>query len=239
MSVIPFVLNGSSKTVVENSQEYVQAGEIEGKVIFIRNLQRSQLIDTRSSNVTYDLRVGDEYRDHRDTNKTELPDGEGVRLDPGAAVIIETMEEVGFPKSRFGHIVPKVTLLQQGISNTSSKIDPGYRGNLLITVFNLGKKTVFLKKGEPFCTLYVLDVGPDVIAYDKKGKKLPGSPKPKNLFVSITDYLERNSTLLNVLLTLLTAVLTVVTIVSTILEYRQTVLPKDNPSQMPVNKEAP
>ena len=122
MSVIPFVLNGDDKTVVESRREYEQAGGLEGDVIFIQNLDHGQILDTRSSNATYDLRVGTEYKGHRDAGKTDLLDGENISLEPGAAVIIETMELVQFPKSRFGHIVPKVTLLQNGISNTSSKI---------------------------------------------------------------------------------------------------------------------
>jgi len=215
MSIIPFVLSGDQKTVVESKQEYQTAGGLDGYVIFIQYFDSGQISNTKSSNVTYDLRVGNEYRGHKDANKTELPDGESILLEPGAAIIIETMEVVHFPKNRFGHIVPKVSLLQNGISNTSSKIDPGYSGNLLVTVFNLGKKTVKLKKGEPFCTFYVLATSQDVIAYEKPGKKLPGSSGSKNICTRVGDFLERRSTLLNAVLTLLTAFLTALTLLNT------------------------
>lgn len=220
MSIIPFVLNGVNKTVVESRQEYEQAHGLEGEVIFIQNLDRSQISDTKSSNATYDLRVGTEYKGHRDAGKTDLLDGESISLEPGAAVIIETMESVQFPKSRFGHIVPKVTLLQNGISNTSSKIDPGYHGHLLVTVFNLGKRTIYLKKEEKFCTFYVLEVARGVLAYEKVGKKLPGTSK-KNLLRRIADYTESHPTFFNVLLTIATTVLTVVTILALVRQPQQ------------------
>jgi len=117
-------LNGSNRTIVESRQEYEDANGLDGDVIFIQNLDTSQILDTQSSNASYDLRVGNEYRDHRDSGKIELPDGDKICLQPGSAVIIETIESVQFPKSRFGHIVPKVSLLQNGLSNTASKIDP-------------------------------------------------------------------------------------------------------------------
>lgn len=230
MSVIPFILNGADKTVVESRQEYEQAGGLEGEVLFIQNLDHSQILDTRSSNATYDLRVGTEYRGHRDAGKTELLDGENIPLEPGAAVIIETMESVQFPKSRFGHIVPKVTLLQNGISNTSSKIDPGYNGHLLVTVFNLGKRAIYLKKEEKFCTFYVLEVGKGVLAYEKNGKKLPGTSK-KGLPQRVADYIERHPTFFNVLLTIATTILTAVTILALVRQPQQIQTPPQKASK--------
>ena len=221
MSVIPFILNGPNNTVVKSRQEYEQAGGLEGEVIFIQNLDHSQILDTKSSNVTYDLRVGTDYQGHKDAGSTKLLTGESISLEPGAAIIIETMELVQFPKSRFGHIVPKVTLLQNGISNTSSKIDPGYNGHLLVTVFNLGKRTIHLKEGEKFCTFYVLEVARGVLAYEKVGKKLPGTSK-KNLLRRIADYTESHPTFFNVLLTIATTVLTVVTILALVRQPQQT-----------------
>ena len=231
MSVIPFVLNGANKTVVESRQEYEQANGLEGEVIFIQNLDHSQILDTRSSNATYDLRVGTEYKGHKDAGKTDLLDGESIPLEPGAAVIVETMESVQFPKSRFGHIVPKVTLLQNGISNTSSKIDPGYNGHLLVTVFNLGKRTIHLKKEQKFCTFYVLEVGRGSLAYEKNGKKLPGTSK-KSLPKRIADYIESHPTFFNILLTIVTTILTAVTIFTLIRQPQQIqpLPPKDGKS---------
>jgi len=155
MSVIPLILEGTNRNIVETEQEFHDCGGLEGHAILIKNINKEQLLSVADSNVSYDLRVGREFRDHRDPSKRELKEKGTITLLPGAAVIIETEEYLHLPKSMFGLIVPKVTLLQRGLSNTSSKVDPGYNGHLLITTFNLGKKTVELNRKEPFCSLHM------------------------------------------------------------------------------------
>src|SRR5689334_443999 len=115
MSVIPFILDGNDRTVVETVEEYEKAGGLEGNVIFIQNLDTKQIRNTESSNASYDLKVGDEYRDHRESGKTDLLENGKISLQPGSTVIIETAESFKLPKSRFGHVVPKVSLLQDGL----------------------------------------------------------------------------------------------------------------------------
>ena len=212
MSVIPFILNGTNRTIVENRQDYENAGGLGGEVIFIIGFDGQQLLEPNSSNASYDLRIGEEYRDHRDLGKTALSNNDKIVLQPGSAVIIETAESVQFPKSRFGQIVPKVSLLQNGLSNTSSKIDPGYNGKLLITVFNLGKRKVFLKKGDKFCTLYVLDVKFGAKHYNKQSKQITGGSK-RGLFSKIKDSIENNQAYFTIILILLTILLTIAQIV--------------------------
>jgi deoxycytidine triphosphate deaminase len=213
MSVIPFILDGNNKTVVNQKDEYDKAGGLEGNVIFIQNLDTSQIRDTESSNASYDLRVGDEYRDHRDSGKADLLDNGKIYLQPGSAVIIETAEEFQFPKSRFGHVVPKVSLLQYGLSNTSSKVDPGYYGRLSITVFNLGKRTIELKKHQPFCTLYILDVGEGSIPYAKPSKKIAGKSQT-GLLNQVRDFIDTNQTTFTIILLILSSLQIILTIVS-------------------------
>ena len=139
MSVIPLIIEGENRTVVESRHEFEDAGGLGGEVVFIQPLAREQLLIEDDANVSYDLRVGGMYRDHRNAGGTALEQSEKITLLPGAAVIVETEETVQLPSKMFGQIVPKVTLLHEGISNTTSKVDPGYNGNLLVTIFNLGK----------------------------------------------------------------------------------------------------
>jgi dCTP deaminase len=221
MSVIPFITKISSRTIVETREDFENAGGLNGNVIFIQNLDSEQINKTSSSNVSYDLTVGDEYRDHRDFGTHDLLDGEKIRLQPGAAVIIETAELVQFPKSRFGHIVPKVSLLQDGLSNTSSKIDPGYEGKLLITVFNLGKREVALEKGQPFCTLYILDVAfkEEVTPYQKGPQRIAGNVR-KNFFSMFLDFIELKQVYFTIALTIATLALTAVQILQTLEQQR-------------------
>ncbi|MGM0788856.1 MAG: dCTP deaminase domain-containing protein [Bacillota bacterium] len=105
------------------------------------NLDEEKLNNINDANTSSDLAIGDEYRDHREGRSTHLNDGDTITLEPGGAVVIQTQEWIRFPKTRFGQILPKVKLLEDGISNTTSKIDPGYIVFLTITLFNLGKTT--------------------------------------------------------------------------------------------------
>jgi dCTP deaminase len=169
MSVIPFVLDGPNPTVVEKEDQFRR----NGSAMLILNLDKTQLQGDRP-NASYDLRIGRAYKDHREQERWTLPVGGEFTLLPGGAILIETEEEVWLPHTMFGYIVPKVGLLQDGISNTGSKVDPGYHDHLVVTIFNLGKKQIPLKQGQPFCALVVHDVGPGVKPFTGSGKKIEG-----------------------------------------------------------------
>lgn len=208
MGVIPFVLDGPQRSVVENKDDFDRGGN----VVCIESLDKAQLLSSSEANACYDLSVGAEFRDHRDSGKRELlQQSDEITLHPGAAVIIETEEVVHFPKSIFGQIVPKVSLLQQGITNTSSKVDPGYEGHLLITLFNLGKKTIPLHRHQHICSLYLLQVLGDSRPYSKTGKRIHGEAS-RNSWQQLRDFLERNTAPIMVILLIATVVLTIIQI---------------------------
>ena len=173
MSIIPLVVGGPDPTVVETQTEFEQAGGLEGHAVLIRGMDAGQLSGD-SSNISYDLRVGCEYRDHRDTGKRELPPNKTIPLYPGGAVILQTEEFIHLPKTRFACVVPKVSLLQDGLSNTMSKVDPGYQGHLLITLFNLGQEKIELDYQQECCSLCVFQVDGNARPYNKKAKRIEG-----------------------------------------------------------------
>jgi dCTP deaminase len=169
MTVIALTTLGDDPSVVTSSDAFSR----DGSAILILNGDTDQLaIDRNDCNASYDLRVGAIYRDHRSVDGQSLGDDREIPLLSGNAVIIETAEWVEFPKWRFGQILPRVSLLQQGIANTPSKVDPGYKGHLLITAFNHGKRTVPLRRGQRFCSLHVFDVEGAIKPYDKPGKQI-------------------------------------------------------------------
>ncbi len=112
--------------------------------------------------------------------------------------MIETEEEVWLPHGMFGYIVPRVSLLQGGVSNTLSKVDPGYHDHLVVTVFNLGKKEIPLKQGQPFCALVVHDVAPGVKPFTGSGKKIEGRAGTGR-FLRLWDRIEARPALLSLL----------------------------------------
>jgi len=141
----------------------------DGAAIRIQNADGEQLKSgSQHCNAGYDLRVGPLFRDHRNPRWQTLGSNDKIYMLPGTAVIIQTEELVEFPKKCFGEIFPKVTLLDNGIANITSKVDPGFHGHLRITVFNHGKQTVPLSRGDQFCSLNVFDVRGLVRPYNNR-----------------------------------------------------------------------
>lgn len=219
MSVVP-LLTDNDRTLAPTKEDFAAAGGIDGKAVLILNMDSAQFLG-QSSNASYDLRVGKEYREHRDVQKHALPCDVALTIRPREAVIIETEEYVHLPRTLFALVVPKVGLLQQGLSNTMSKVDPGYEGHLLVTLFNLGQETVELKRCAPFCSLCVLRVDKGAMLYGKPGKSIAAQAK-RPWWQPPLDYFARNLPALTALNLLVTIGLTLVTIglaVATLLLY--------------------
>jgi dCTP deaminase len=204
MGVIPLI---PGQTVVTTEQGFQNAGGRQGGALLIRNFHDQQL-QQNSPNLSYDLRVGAEYKDHRDKWKRDISVEDPVVLLPGGAVIIETEENLHLPKGMFGYIVPRVEWLQRGISNTMSKVDAGYNGRLLVTVFNLGQTKVILERGTRFCSLVIHDVGVGVILYDKDAKKIEGVGH-RRIWQKIRDGIEVHRTFVEVALIIATVALAI------------------------------
>jgi deoxycytidine triphosphate deaminase len=106
MSVIPLALG---QTVVTTKEEFDQSGGRNGSALLIQNFDEDQL-GAASPNLSYDLRIGAVYKDHRDGGRRDLPDDGSkdsfITLLPGGAVVIETEEDLHVPRGMFGYIVP-------------------------------------------------------------------------------------------------------------------------------------
>jgi deoxycytidine triphosphate deaminase len=189
MGIVPFVKSGPNRSVVFQSEDF----EKSGRAILIRYADQTQFPDdNKKCNATYDLHVGDIYRDHRNDFGEPLPKGASIKLLPGNAVIIRTEEEIEFPSRLFGQILPRVSLLQTGIANIPSKVDPGYSGYLLITAFNHGKRTEFLERGAAFCSLHLVSVDDGIVPYEGLGKEIEARSRVRLVRV-IGDFLDSYS----------------------------------------------
>lgn len=217
MAVVPLVLG---QTVVTTEEEFQAADARQGTSLLIRNFDRKQLNgnNPRDPNLSYDLRIGAEYKDHRDGWKRDVLEGE-VEILPGGAVIIETEESLHFPDKRFGYIVPRVYWLQRGLSNTLSKVDPGYNGPLLVTLFNLGKTPVSLPRRERFCSLVVHTVSDEaeVHPYDKERKRLEGPPQHLTVWQRTRNWIEANPATAVAISAIPSAIVAIVAIVKSVI----------------------
>jgi len=206
MSVIPLTTEGPERTVVQSQSEF----DIEGRALLIQRLDVGQLDEPGESNVSYDLRIGKQCRDHREQIVNEIGEKGTVTLRPGSAIIIQTEESVHLPRSMFGSIAPRVSLLELGLSSTYSKVDPGYRGHLLITLFNLGKATVTLPRCERFCAITIHSVGARARLYEKGEKQITAKPvkQPRR---SPREYLEEYHIFVTIALVIATMMLALAT----------------------------
>ncbi|WP_082175583.1 dCTP deaminase domain-containing protein [Archangium gephyra] len=217
MSVIPIIIATNKGTVVCNKNDFYSNNGRDGDLVLIENIDKKQFEelrnpDSQDANTSYDLTVGREYIDLLDKSKHGITENNPLELRPGSAAIIETTEYVHFPRSRFGHIVPKVSRLHEGLSNTSSKVDPGYEGKLAIAVFNLGQNTITLNKGDKFCTLYILsvDTGREVRPYQKEAKSLPPGLPRKNIKQVLT--LVNENSWISILLSIISLSISILTL---------------------------
>jgi dCTP deaminase len=233
VSIVPFVLDGEHRSVVISAAEFQACNGVHGDVVLIKQLDRAQLENMDDANATYDFCLGNTYRDHRDPSQTDLGPDDTLKLLPGMAVVVATEEEVHFPQSLFGVIVPKVSLLHEGVSNTTSKIDPGYNGRLYITIFNLGKKPIELKRGQKICSVFLLRVGPGARLYNKPSQGLRNQ-RAGGKWDRLRFVVEANGTWVQVVLTAVTIIAAIVTVISTLAVLRQppsgTVPDTHNPS---------
>jgi len=172
MALIPWVTKGPNRTVVEDPRDF----NLDGKAILVLYLDLKQLETKENTNVSYDLHVGENYLTYRDGRMRSLDEKNNcIRLPPKESAIIYTAEQVHFPASIFGLIVPRQTLLKDGLSNIPTKVDPGYGvGPLVITVFNHSNKPFELRYHQPFCALCLLQV--DVEGARPRAKGTVGIP---------------------------------------------------------------
>lgn len=188
MGVIPLV---DDETVVDSRAAFDANGGLGGNLILIQDIDSNQLVASQEANATYDLCVGPEYRFLHSPQKCELPDGEYIELLRGESVLIQTAEVLCLPKTVFGIVLTKVSLVQKGASNDASKVDPGYNGQLIVTVTNFGKEAVKLYRGKGFCSIVFFRVEGEARPYDKPSKRIVGSSTTL-MRSRFNEYIEKN-----------------------------------------------
>ena len=78
MGVVPFSTSPPHLSVVFTQAEF----KLDGSTVLIMNPDIQQFDDTKSCNATYDLRVGDKFKDHRNDTVQALNEGECIELLP-------------------------------------------------------------------------------------------------------------------------------------------------------------
>ena len=98
--------------------------------------------DTSVTPAGYDLRVDAE-----------------VVLEPGEQRLVATRERVELGQDLVGFLHIRSSLAREGIFASLALVDPGFRGQLTISLFNGDTKAVRLRAGERFVQLTVVKLG--------------------------------------------------------------------------------
>lgn len=105
----------------------------------------------------YDLRVGGFYKTFiAKPNLDVLSEGKTIAIKPGDIALIGTYEKLRMPKdgSISALILSRVSQVSRGLSNISTKVDPGWaEGELLIPIQNFSRDVIKLSYQEKFCTI--------------------------------------------------------------------------------------
>lgn len=116
-----------------------------------------------------ELRLGHHIRFLSTGEEREIPDGHFVKIVPGENVIISSLEKIDFSKEAVGKvfpgkmvmafITPTTTMMREGITQSATKIDPGFVGQLNWGLRNSSIKDLILQNGESIfkLTLWLLD----------------------------------------------------------------------------------
>jgi len=123
----------------------------------------------------YDLRVGRFYRIRGEAflgvEKRTLPEvdeisAEGITLNTGEYVLVETVERVCMPKNLMARILPRSTLFRAGCSLISAVVDPGYRGTLTMGLKNLSDTAFYLERGARIGQIVFEEVAGETVSYN-------------------------------------------------------------------------
>ncbi len=117
------------------------------------------------------LRLGNEVKFLSTDEVFDIPEGSFVRIHPGESVIIKSFETIDFSPETvkqhyadgalYGLISPTTTMMREGISQVTTVIDAGFRGQLNWGLHNGSARPFTLQHGEPIykLTIFLLEEG--------------------------------------------------------------------------------
>lgn len=78
----------------------------------------------------------------------DLRAGQDMKIPSGHQTLIHTLERVELPPSIAGELFIRSSFAREGLMGSFAFVDPGFKGQLTISVANLGRKEIGISKGE-------------------------------------------------------------------------------------------
>lgn len=117
---------------------------------------------------SYEVRLGKEAKFDSTGEIVQIPEGHYLEIEPGDFVTIVSLETLDFrlattaacgkPYGIFAWITPTTTMMREGFLFASTKVDPGYHGQLNWGIRNSSVRTIRLRQGEPLFKLTLMEL---------------------------------------------------------------------------------
>ena len=135
----------------------------------VKSLLGSVILGTDESYLNpngIELRLGNSVKFHSTQEVQSINPGDYLKVGPGQAVTICSLEKIDFSpgvvakvlpgKQLMGLITPTTTMMREGISQITTKVDSGYCGYLNWSLRNNSFRDIFIEQGEPIYKLTLL-----------------------------------------------------------------------------------
>jgi len=112
-------------------------------------------------------------------------------LAPHKQTLVASLEKIELSASLVGILHIRSSLAREGLFASLALVDPGFRGQLTVSLYNAGDRPVKLKRGERFIQLSLFRLGkPAEKAYHGKYQESRGVVKSRRRKKSYTDRME-------------------------------------------------
>ncbi len=92
-----------------------------------------------------------------------------IELQPSQGKLAATMERVELSSNILGILHIRSSLAREGVIASLALVDPGYRGQLTVSLYNAGDRPVSIRKGERIIQMSLLRLGtPATESYNGK-----------------------------------------------------------------------
>ncbi len=89
----------------------------------------------------------------------DLRIGRGAILQPREQLLVASLERVELSKSLLGTLHIRSSLAREGVFASLALVDPGFRGQLTVSLYNAGERPVNIRRGERFIQLSLFKLG--------------------------------------------------------------------------------
>jgi dCTP deaminase len=135
-----------------------------------------KLNDFSGSGASLDLCLGEQLFLTQNETSLKLAEDQTVDIKTGQFAVLTTEEILDIPNNYLGFITIRFQYKSKGLINISGfHVDPGFKGKLIFSVYNIGPKPVTLKRGYPIFSLFLATIE-DGAKYDGIYQNLDGIP---------------------------------------------------------------